>query len=399
MRNKLLFCLLFACFACKFSMAQESDYRRSSIYSLLVCHSEQKFANEICNVFTQIPVPDKYNDHNLSIRMVKSISSRTCSVEEASAFLENNFVASRLVCQWFNHSIVSNTWDVELIKSRGLYNANQFDRDIAAMSIRGNSLLEDAGENLIQNTFVLVNDIEYVDKENTGKAVGAGLKILGQIAAQYTGTQAFEDLGNSLGSIAETLRGFKVKIHTHLYQLEWNEEIADQLYTKWYTSTKDVAKNRDFQNNRGQFKLKYIGSQLSKANDISIAGVNLEVPEIMVRKACQRALDENIADLQKNFESFKIKTPLLSTEPITADIGLKEGITPNSKFEVLEVVMKNNKEQTKRVGIITPVADKIWDNRYMASEEKAVNSDLKATTFKKVSGGDFVEGMLIREIK
>ena len=40
-----------------------------------------------------------------------------------------------------------------------------------------------------------------------------------------------------------------------------------------------------------------------------------------------------------------------------------------------------------------------WDNRYMAAEEGAYGADLKATTFVKVSGGNFYPGMLVREIK
>jgi len=41
----------------------------------------------------------------------------------------------------------------------------------------------------------------------------------------------------------------------------------------------------------------------------------------------------------------------------------------------------------------------IWDNRYMAKEEGAPGSELKYTTFKRISGRDFYPGMLIREIK
>ena len=120
----------------------------------------------------------------------------------------------------------------------------------------------------------------------------------------------------------------------------------------------------------------------------------------MIRKACQRALDDNVVMLQRNFESFKIKTPLTSTSPICAEIGMKEGITPDSKFEVLEAIMdENNKITYKRVGTVKPIEDSIWDNRYMAVEEKAPGAELGHTTFKKVSGSDFYSGMLIREIK
>ena len=60
---------------------------------------------------------------------------------------------------------------------------------------------------------------------------------------------------------------------------------------------------------------------------------------------------------------------------------------------------KEGKMTYKRVGVIQPKENLIWDNRYMASEEQAYGSDFGFTTFRKVSGGDFYPGMLIREIK
>ena len=53
----------------------------------------------------------------------------------------------------------------------------------------------------------------------------------------------------------------------------------------------------------------------------------------------------------------------------------------------------------RRVGTVVPEEGKIWDNRYMAKEEKAEGADLKYTTFRKQSGGPFHRGMLIREIR
>ena len=49
--------------------------------------------------------------------------------------------------------------------------------------------------------------------------------------------------------------------------------------------------------------------------------------------------------------------------------------------------------------MIKPMPVKIWDNRVMAIDDKAENSDLEYTTFEKVSGGDFFPGMLIREMR
>lgn len=41
----------------------------------------------------------------------------------------------------------------------------------------------------------------------------------------------------------------------------------------------------------------------------------------------------------------------------------------------------------------------IWYNRFMAIEERADNASLGFTTFEKVSGGNFYQGMLVRELK
>lgn len=380
---------------------EQMQYRRSSLYSLLINHTDQKFSKEIGDVFLKIPVPDKYNDHNLSVRVV-SATKKIKDKEVGRNFLENNGIASRLVSRWFNRNVLTGECNTDLIKERGLYNASEFDKELADRSARGKAMLEDAGEDLIGNTFVLINDIRYVDKSNTGKGLGQFLRVAGSLAASYTGKSYYNDIGEIAGSMSETLKGFRVNIDTHLYQLIWDEETAMYFYTNCYSS--DKKENTDllkaFNENRDKFKLKYIGSQHSDGGTTSFMGVKLDEPEQMIRKACQRALDENVMMLQRNFESFKIKTPLISTSPLCAEIGLKEGITPDSKFEVLEAVMdKNNKITYKRVGVIKPIPNLIWDNRYMAVEEGAYGADFRHTTFKKVSGNNFYPGMLIREIK
>ena len=78
---------------------------------------------------------------------------------------------------------------------------------------------------------------------------------------------------------------------------------------------------------------------------------------------------------------------------------MKEGIDENSRFEVLLPNEVDGRTKYERMGVIRPVRGMIWDNRYMAIEEKAENATLDATTFEVVSGcKDIVEGMLIREI-
>lgn len=377
----------------------EFEYRRSSMYSIMISHNEDKFYKEIVEEFLKIPIPDKYNDNDLSIKVI-NVNKKERYTDAITDFVNRNNIGSRLVARWFNRNILTGECDMELIKKRGLYDVSTFDYELASHSQRGIAMLQDAGEDLIANTFLLVNEMTYIDKAKRSKNVAIGLSILGGILEAATGINGITDLGDAAASMVETIKGFRVKIHTRLYQLDWNEEIANEFYQLYYSDVPDEQKRKDFENNRHKFQMKYIGDVVSKGSITSFLGINEENPELMIRKACQRAIDENIVDLQKEYDQFKIKAPILSISPtITAQIGMKEGVTSNSKFEVLEVIEKDGRINYKRVGIIKPVENMIWDNRFMASEEGAYGADFGATTFVKVSGRNFYPGMLIREIK
>lgn len=383
--------------------SQEVSYRRSSLYQILVNHREQNFAEEIKDVFLQIPVSEHFNDHDLSVKVVdmsEKLKKSSSDNENAviTNFLNENKIAGRLVAKWFNRDYFTGKCDMELVKERGLYDASEMQKIAASHSVRGNALLEDAGADLIGNTFVIVNDVRYMDKAKTGKAIGTGLRILGALSQAFTGVDV-SDLTDNLADMSETLKGFTVKVNTFLYQLEWNDDIANNFYATQYGIKDNTAAKENFDKARGDYKLKYIGKQESSGSTTSFLGVKLDTPTAMVRKACQRAIDENVANLQHNFEVFRTKSPIVSVDPIVAFVGLKEGITEDSRFEVVEPVEgKNGKVEYKRIGVIQPIRNLIWDNRYMAVEENAMNATLKGTTFKKVSGGEFFPGMLIREI-
>ena len=392
-------------------------YRRGSIYSMMIGHRSLAYEQEIEKTFDEMPVPDKYNDHGLGKKVfytsdkkieVKGLDkhegfvvnalSDPSKMNDFDALLQRQFVASRLVGKWFHRKKNGGVCDMELVQERGYQNASEVDKRLAALSVRKDALLRDAGEELIGSTFVLINDIRYIDKSRGTSVIGGVVSAAIKTASAFQGRNMSNQ--KDLGDMIASYKGFNVKIKTYLYQLVWDEEISSFFYNQVYTEKPDDSKKENFENNRGKFSLRYLGMQESSGKDVSFAGINESKPQQMVRKACQRAFDENIANLQKNFEVFKVKAPLRSTEPLTCEIGLKEGITEKSRYEVLETIEdKNGHVEYKRVGVIRPVKDKIWDNRYMAAEEKAENATLGFTTFEKVSGGSFYPGMLIREMK
>jgi len=383
-------------------MQEEPPYRRNALYSILIHHPSREFGGEIRNVFLGIPIPEKFDNHDLSVKVINTDEKKEDELQIRN-FLEKNAIARRMVSKWFNRDPQTGICDMQLISNRGLYDATYFDVELSKMSQRGTAILADAGEELIHHTFVIVNDIRYRDRQKGAKVFGVLAKAAGVGLAVAFNNADIMDLGDNLGDLISKIKGFSVTVTSYLYQLDWDEDTANTFYNQYYMDSQLVDENKRmaFNNNKNLFKLKYIGSQSVSSGKTSMEGINVETPEVMIRKVCTRAIDESIVKLQKEHETFRVKTPIFTLEPtITAKIGLKEGVSEDSKYEVLEQEMDSKgRTRYKQLGIIKPIKGKVWDNRYMASDENAYGAGFEVTTFRKVSGGKFQPGMLIREIK
>ncbi len=377
-----------------YSDSIQSNYRRSSLCQFMVSRTDQNMYDRIQKQYMEIPTPNQYYDHNLSIRMV-NVDKKGKYEADIDKWLADNDIASRLVAKWYDRDILTGKFSTELIKARGLYNATEFDKELAARSARGKALLEDAGEELIGNTFVLVHQVHYIDNAKRSKNVATGLRVFGALTA-IAGFD-LSDSFDAFADMAQTFKGFRVKFHTRLYRLVWTPEIQYEFFTDMYGANKDV-----FEQNRGKFTLEYVGEVESSGSQNSFLGISEENPDLMIRKACVRAIDDNIRDLQHNFESFRVKSPISQVEAdgtVLVPIGVKEGITKDSEYEVLEANEKNGRTVYKRIGVIAPIENRIMDNRYMAYEEGAVGSELQYTAFKVKSGATPMAGHLVRQIK
>ena len=273
----------------------DTKYRRSSIYSMMVKHDKQAFAEDIGKVFLSMPVPDKYNNHDLSVKIVSVSDKKLGGNAGITEFLNRNMIASRLVGKWFNRDVLTGQCDMLLIKERGLYNASEFDKELANRSQRGTALLEDAGEELIGNTFVLVNDIRYVDRSKGSETISIILKVAGAVLQGMSNAQAQKNANNNgnnryyrnayqsssimegfdgLADLAASYKGFKVKIHSYLYRLVWDDEIASTFYNDAYTdSNNDNVKRDNFESQRRSYRLEYVGEQESSGSKISFLGI------------------------------------------------------------------------------------------------------------------------------
>ncbi len=410
------------------------DYRRNALTTMLVYHPEDEFGINIYEAFDSLPVPDKYDDHTIaSMRVIDNseiggVQPRDSGFYKAtyghaltSVELNRNAqhiedllnqaqMGKALVAKWFDltgDSVNNARFDIKLIEERGQYNASDVDVAVALHTAKGLATLSDAGEELIGQTFVLVNDITYTTAEQEAQSAKIAFAVIGSVFDAFLGGNSGRQMAETVGEIADSFTGFKVKTHSYLYQLEWNDSVATVFYQNYYTDVPDAEKIQAFVENDSLFRVKYVAHEYEYDKKSTLKG-QYERSEL-VKTICARSMDKNIVALAKQYEDFKVKTPIYSVlytekgkvEGYAAKIGLKEGISESSKFQVVQRVInpETGKTTYKYVATVKPQKGKIWDNRYNAVKEQGTGSELSYTTLKKVSGGEILPGMLLIEGK
>ena len=417
------------------AQAQETlSYRRNSLATVLVYHPEDEFGPEIYKAFDSLPIPDKYDDHTIEGARVIDNSTiwgvqkrdsgyykatyghqlSASELQKNAKFTEDLLneaeVGKKMVAKWFGlegESVEDATFNTRLIQTRGQYNATDVDVALAVQTTRGLASLSDAGEELLHNTFVLVNDITYVTAEQEAEAAKTAMNVIGGLLDAFTGGSGGRDLAKLGGAIADSFTGFKVKTHSYLYQLEWNDSIAAIFYQFHYTGTPDPVKVQAFLDDKTTYRLKYVAHEYEFDKKAVLKGKYSRTE--LVRTICARSMDKNIVALAKQYEDFKVKTPVYSVltnergkiEGYAAKIGMKEGITESSKFQVVQRYYdpETGKTTYKYVATVKPKKGQIWDNRYNAVLEQADGATLPYTTFTKTAGGEILPGMLLIEGK
>lgn len=382
------------------TLAQDLKYRRSSLYTLMINDPSRQHANVIKDAFGNSEIPQKFNDHNIGPYMINGQANLADQSYIITNYLNTNNVAKDVVAKWFNRS-ADGKFSMDLIAARGMYDASAMDQVIANSAQRGDAMLSDAGEELIKNTFVIVNDFKFTNKEEVAKKTSGVLNVLGS-ASSLMGYDVSTYTTIAAAGVSVAGKGYWVKTTSYLYRLVWDEETAAIFYNNYWTDDYnfDPEKVEAF-NNASNFKLRLVGFQTAGA-DVQSSIFTNKSEEDLIRMATVKATNRAVAKLERQYEEFRTKVPLYSVEPLTAKIGLKEGLEPGDKFEVLEQVLDavTGKTYYKRVGVIQ-VGNYIWDNSLSPEETEALRQQgtLPAQQYTIFNGsGNFYPGQLIKQI-
>jgi hypothetical protein len=413
-----------------FAQTDEVKYRRSSL-SMVLLESEN-FPNKdaVMKSWNSYPFPDKYNEHSIetksfSIDAIKLTDkdlleagylqdtlNNVLKITKAGALspirylnddktlavalptekqeyqikidklIKEKDLAKQLVSTWFHRS-PDGKFDMSIVQKRGFYNASEMEAAIASQQARGLASLGDAGEELIGKTFVTFTKLNFYPNEPYARAIRdeAKKQALQQLAGKpqiiidktMKGIDAAYEKGKE---------GYSLFSKTWLYKLNWNDSISNVFYSELWN-------NPEAFNKTDLFNLEFVGVQYNQSLVTFKVGETRTEAQI-IDLALVRNIDNVFAKLQKKNEVFRPFFPVVSTGPIMAKVGLKEGIDSKDKFEVLEMRWDAKEGKTYWKTVDNCSVDKkfpIWDNRYNAGEEHEVQKDengnpITGTTFK-----------------
>ena len=390
-------------------------YRRGSLHTMIIEDDNLPKKDLILTTFKNAEFPDKYNNHTIGAKSfnIKNYQDKINEVKEGKKAKDKDFsaaidqyfkdtkLANEIIAKWFNRS-ENGAFDMSLIQERGAYDASAQAADMALSTERGLSTLKDAGIELINNTFVVVNYSKFVSNEETAK-------ITYDIAKDAAGKlpAALQESAIELAKkgYEKARQGYSIWTTAYLYQMEWNDSIEAVFYMDmWMDSTSVDSAKKELFDNSDLFQLKLLGYEKTRAL-ISGLGSNAESEEMIIENATLKSINSVYNKLQRKFEPFRTKTPLISIDPLGAKIGMKEGLEGGDKYEVLEQQFDSEGRVTyKRKGIIKVDKKNIWNNKYNIGEELLdkegnpieVENNIEFTHFK--GGKGFYPGMLIRQI-
>lgn len=162
----------------------------------------------------------------------------------------------------------------------------------------------------------------------------------------------------------------KVKMVPYVYKLDYSPEVQADFYDNYYTKPNGI--------DQAKFPLQFV----MNAN----SGVSSGLGSID-----ETTFEDLMTIIGKKVADFQVKTPVVSTSPVRAKIGTKEGVRIDKRFAVMEYRQdKNGNEYAKRIATVR--ANKIADNNTFATGN---TEDL--TSFYYVKGSPAHQGMTIVE--
>ena len=370
MKRKLLL-LIFVLTAASQAFAQRTvesseefvSYDRNSI-SVITTKYNDSYDDVVFNTVSGFSFGSKFDVNKISTKTVQVQQSRTTPEGQSSAwsYTVDNATVNDVLTQLNNANVgkeiltyilnpdANGRFNREIINERGQWNAN--DKDYIESKATQVDAMGQDGENLIDNSYIIVFDLKNPQKVET--------KVKDNKGAEKT-------IVTWQGDVAAMV--FQIK--------DAKELVLDIISNLWIYETDPAAmqeaKRQAFQDLKVTMEL------------VATAGVHSSGKE--VNNVIINAKDRIMSKLEDEISAWQVTIDCETIEPyITAKIGRKEGVRNGQRFGVYGQVFNSSKDRLefKRKGYVR--ATEVADNRRVADG----TSD--STYFYRISGTAHLNG-------
>jgi len=422
-------------FAQKKKSIDDVKYRRNSLATILLSDGNYENKDKVLNAYASYKFPEQYDDHRIDVKSAdltsfilteeemesflsdlgKTKEEYETSIEVSKAifgegfkdermdiykikkFLKDSLVANKLLQKWFDNDS-NNKIDQDLITKRGLYNLSKEEIDVinnSAVTAKS-KVINGASLDLIPQTFVVLNKMNFISNELMASLIKTQTD---ELAPKEEGMLRDMALAASQKIYEKTSIGYSVWTTSYLFKLKYEKKDQDLMYYDMDQDGFDFTK----QVLSYDLELEHIGTE--KANSLVTVSLKKEdkdrSEDDIINLATIRNVEKVFSKLTKKYEDFKPKVPLADFgKPITAFIGMKEGLKGGETFEILNEEFDNKTGRViyRSVGKIKVDKKSVWDNRQTLDGEPSDPSGPDRTSFKgKAKKATY--GSLLRLIK
>ena len=402
-------------------------YQRSSLHQVLLTTdeptcSDPNVAKYVDEAWANYPFPSKYNNHKIDfckaqagspngsvVRLIakyaagdlpsdveelkqlkEALSGKEYIAEleqKCNEFVDNEKLAHKLLIKWFDIK-EDGSYNTDLINERACYNQALTEAIAASSTSSGaaGTALKTA-ENLLNTTFISFVKMEAYENEPYAALMK---NILITIGTQSGNELALKAAIAGAEKLYEKIKdGYSIASTNMLYRLNWNDSVSAVFYD-CFTKDDKIDMKKFYET---PFSMEFLGSDRSSATVLFS-----DDAEKAVKTAAIRNLDKQLVKMANSYDVFKPVAPIISLDPLKADMGTKEGLKGGEKFDVLEAVFDSETQKIVYQKVETVKVDKkgVWNNEF----DPTVDTDdieIVGTVLSKCKKAQ--EGMVVRQVK
>ena len=346
-----------------------SKYDRNSLTFIGLDYNEN-LSEPVIKVLAKQTAPDKYYDNSIPENIIKTGVKRDSMLgfpvpateQQLVRWLNDHKVGQQILSVWFNRQ-PDGSFNVDKLKERGLFNANDNDLLVASASKRGESSLMDMGMELVNRSYVLVFDYYGIMS----------------MAQSYQKQETPQD--------KRIMNGFQSELQTFLLKLDFSDSVAANFFQKYWTSPDDPqrdAKVAAFE--KAEFPFQFMKRQYTSATATQYNPSQVLAPKVqktdeeMIDQMVKMSIESILTTVENQKQEFRVKAMVSDVRPIRAKIGKKEGLKFDQRYFVMENQTNSKGEITsKRVAVIKSM--KVVDNR------KVTSGQTEPSAFYQIAGG------------